>query len=261
MTQEDNEFSLRSNMSAGRPRVTPMIRRLKRIYRSGLHSTGRTINRLRNVRSHRTLELYQYMSRNGSFDYDRYVHIQTQGNKRKIDSLWAVEENIQFLSNILKSNIDNPAFGLCHGTRQGKEQLWFREFLDIDVIGTEISDTASQFEHTIQWDFHDTKDEWLESVDFIYSNSLDHSYDPEMCLNKWMTCLKPDGICIIEHSSFHEKATDLDPFGVSIVELPYLILEWGKGRFYVQQILDAPKQPAAATYAKFLFIRKSAPLA
>lgn len=238
-----------------------MINLLKRMYRSGLHRTGRAINRLRNIRSHRTFELYQYNSRNGSFDYDRYVHIQTRGNKDKIANLWAIEENIQFLSNILGANLDNPTFGLCHGTRQGKEQQWFRNFLGIEVIGTEISETAGQFDHTIQWDFHDAKDEWLGNVDFIYSNSLDHSYDPEMCLNTWMACLKPNGICIIEHSSFDEKATELDPFGASIVELPYLILEWGKGRFYVQQIVDAPKRPPSATYVKFLFIRKSNPLA
>ena len=39
--------------------------------------------------------------------------------------------------------------------------------------------------------------------------------DPEKCLNSWMSCLRPGGLCIIEHSSRHEAqaANELDPFG------------------------------------------------
>ena len=58
-------------------------------------------------------------------------------------------------------------YGLAVGN--AIEQEWFRKYLDIDVIGTEISDTASEFPNTIEWDFHETKPEWLNSVDFIYS--------------------------------------------------------------------------------------------
>ena len=78
--------------------------------------------------------------------------------------------------------IDTVEFGICHGTRRGKEQEWFRKYLGCGVIGTEISDTVEQFPHTIEWDFHETKAEWINSADFIYSNSLDHSYDPKKCL-------------------------------------------------------------------------------
>ncbi|MEJ0015745.1 MAG: hypothetical protein WDN25_04115 [Acetobacteraceae bacterium] len=46
------------------------------------------------------------------------------------------------------------------------------------MLGTEISDTATQSSTTIQWDFHEVKPEWLNSVDFIYSVSWDHRYDP-----------------------------------------------------------------------------------
>ena len=33
---------------------------------------------------------------------------------------------------------------------------------------------------------------------FIYSNSLDHSYDPEKALDSWMSCLNEKGLCFIE---------------------------------------------------------------
>ena len=156
------------------------------------------------------------------------------------------------MSKFLNNKISKIEFGLCHGTRRGKEQEWFRKYLKSDVIGTEISDTATEFDNTIQWDFHDVKDEWLNNVDFIYSNSFDHSYDPKKCLNNCMSCLRDGGICILEHTSGHEKSTKLDPFGASIYLMPYLILDWSKGKYCVTNILTAPVQQK--TYVNYLII-------
>ena len=99
------------------------------------------------------------------------------------------------------------------------------------MIGTEISDTATQFPKTIQWDFHETKPEWLEATDFIYSNSFDHSYDPEKRLDAWMSCVRTGGLCILEHSDQDGPlgAREFDPFEADIAVMPYLITAWGKG--------------------------------
>jgi hypothetical protein len=203
--------------------------------------------------------LKTYLKEDGSFDYARYKAIQNEGNKAKLDKCWVQPENIAFLSDYLRSQLPNIRFGLCHGTRRGLEQQWFRENLGCEVIGTEIADTATQFPHTIQWDFHEVKPEWVGAVDFIYSNSLDHSYDPGLCLTRWMSCLRPGGICIIEHTSVDEPqyATSLDPFGASLWIMPYLVLEWGKGRFCVQAILDAPSAKRKVEYTKFLIIKNA----
>jgi len=157
--------------------------------------------------------------------------------------------------------------GICHGTRRGQEQKWFSEKLNADVFGTEISDTACSFPKTLQWDFHEVKEEWLGQFDFIYSNSFDHSYDPQKCLNSWMSCLKSGGLCIIEHSSLHtpKGVTELDPFGVSLEYFPYLVLSWAKGAYFVTDILDAPNHNTelleyfkeSIDYLKFFVIRKA----
>ena len=99
--------------------------------------------------------------------------------------------------------INNIKFGLCHGTRRGTEQMYFTDLLNkaggqVDVIGTEISDTAVDFPNTIQWDFHHIKDEWIDNISFIFSNSLDHSYHPILCLSQWMKCLQPGGIIYLQ---------------------------------------------------------------
>ena len=86
-----------------------------------------------------------------------------------------------------------------------------QKYLNIEVIGTEISKTATQFPHTIQWNFHDVKEKWIDNVDFIYSNSFDHTYDPVKCLDAWMSCIKKIGVCILEWGVGH--AEDSEPSG------------------------------------------------
>lgn len=163
------------------------------------------------------MERYEYNS------YEEYKAAQIEANKRKIDKIWAVEEVIFELAAYIRNRIPNAKFGLCHGTRNGKEQLWFRESLGIEVIGTEISPTAKDFPHTIEWDFHEVKPEWLDAVDFIFSNSLDHSYDPEYCLRQWMRCITPGGLCIIEWTPDDVKSKRSDPFGATLEEYTALI--------------------------------------
>lgn len=202
--------------------------------------------------------LYSYMRKDGTIDYDKYRIIQQEGNKRKIGKVFVIEENIEFLSEYIKTIIPKPQFGICHGTRCGKEQEWFRKYLGCEVIGTEISDTAANYPYTIQWDFHEVKPEWLNAADFIYSNSFDHAYDPEKCLNAWIKCLRRGGICILEHSSEHDKgeSNELDPFGADIQIMPYLITKWGNGEYSVRQLLVAPKKWDSLDHLHFIVIQK-----
>ncbi len=209
------------------------------------------------IRSSQGFKLYQYTKPDGTFDYERYRQVQIAGNKEKIGQQWALEENIAFLAEYITRHLGKVQFGLCHGTRQGKEQAWFRKYLECEVIGTEISDTAAQFPDTIQWDFHEVKPEWVNACDFIYSNSFDHSYDPEKCLRAWMSCVKKGGFCILEQSEVDEFATELDPFGAEITLLPYLILTWSKGEFCVREILAAPKKTdERLKFVRFVVIEK-----
>ena len=147
--------------------------------------------------------LLLYTDENGDLDYDRYVEKQTIINKRKLHlngpSDVLVRQLSYFVSLEFKLINHKPQKGLCHGTRNGSEQRNFSKYLGIPVLGTDISETAPMFPNTIQWDFHHIKDEWVNNIDFIYSNSLDHSYDPIHCLRQWFKCLKPGGICILAH--------------------------------------------------------------
>ncbi len=187
-------------------------------------------------------KLHQYQDSDGKFDYTQYVEIQTHGNKQKIDLCWVSEKNIEFLAQYLTSNLANIDAGVCHGTRRGLEQQWFGEYLGIDVIGTEISETAANFPNTIQWDFHEPHPKLVE-LDFVYSNSFDHSYDPAKSFNNWVDSLKIGGLVLIEHSRLHEETgvTRLDPFGASIVEISDFSQQWCQGRVEHKEILQMPE--------------------
>lgn len=170
------------------------------------------------IKEHGGLRIVSF-ERDGKFDYDLYREVQTRGNKYKLDWQWVPHEHIELLAGHLLSIGLKPKFGLCHGTRQGFEQRWFREHLpgQPKVIGTEISDTAEDFPDTIQWDFHEVKPEWIGTTDFIYSNSWDHSYDPVKALAAWISCLTPGGALLLDHAQdfLPDQISTLDPCGIS----------------------------------------------
>ena len=164
------------------------------------------------------MKLLKYET-DGKFDYELYKEAQTLGNKIKLQNQWVPEEHIEILAKYLKANGEDPKNGICHGTHQGYEQTWFMVHLGdgSDVFGTEISDTATEFPHTIQWDFHEVKDEWVGAKDFVYSNSWDHSFDPKMAFRNWANCLKPGGFLLLDHGWNYQvdRVNPLDPFGIS----------------------------------------------
>lgn len=190
--------------------------------------------------------LYEYKN------YDEYKQTQIEGNRQKLGQVWAAEENIKFLSEYLKSKIPEITFGICHGTRRGKEQEWFSKYLGVDnIIGTEISPTALEFPKTIQWDFHEVKNEWLDNVDFIYSNSFDHSYKPKECLDAWMSCVKKSsGLCIIEWTNGHIEHNKLDPFGGTMEDYKKLAGE----RYRIEAILPAPTNSLLKPRKTYFFV-------
>ena len=163
-------------------------------------------------------------------DYNEYKETQIYYNKKKIDKVWADEKTLEKISNFLKENISsNLIKGICHGSRNGFEQNFFNEKKDgFEVIGTDISETAKDYKNSIVHDFHDEKKEWLENFDFVYSNSLDQSFDPQKALNTWLKQIKQGGYVIIEHSDQHGVVSSgkMDPFGVEANFFPYLLSEW-----------------------------------
>ncbi|MGH8664218.1 MAG: hypothetical protein ACREUX_08115 [Burkholderiales bacterium] len=119
-------------------------------------------------------------------------------------------------------------FALCHGSRNGFEQNYLATKLNVEVTGTDISETASQFPRSVQWDFHDANEQWVGHCHFVYTNSLDQSWNPRQAVSTWVDQLRPGGILFIEHTMVHsaEGASEMDPFGASPSLMPYLLAKW-----------------------------------
>lgn len=178
-------------------------------------------------------------------DYETYRKVQILGNKSKIKWQAVSESHVARLSDWLNATLGPVSFGLCHGTRRGAEQAWFRSHLagNPQVLGTEISDTATQFPDTVQWDFHDTNPDWETRADFVYSNSWDHAFAPRRAFEAWFDTLRTGGVMLLDHSrdQVPEAANELDPFGISFDGLSELMNELFSGRGQVLPPLDFRK--------------------
>lgn len=194
---------------------------LKKLLDAALKPMGYICVRKRDITGY---YLYEYET------YEQYRDLQVFHNRRKLERVWADKKTLDRVAKIVADKFSGkPIRGLCHGARNGFEQNYLRSLPSkIEAIGTDISETANDFENSIHWDFHDTKDEWKAAFDFIYTNSLDQSWQPKQALLTWLEQLHEDGVLIIEHTEAHSPrgASEMDPFGVYPTVMPYVLTMW-----------------------------------
>ena len=157
-------------------------------------------------------------------DYDEYVKVQTEGNVQKLKNVWADQKVFDIIATYKPDAKDI----ICHGTRNGAELDMFKKAIPslYYIVGTEISYTAKQFPNTIQHDFHEQIQSYVNKFDIVYSNSLDHSYNPYKALKTWTDQVNQSGMLCIELATGAEnKMRELDPLEISPKELTEIIEE------------------------------------
>ena len=195
---------------------------VKKLVNFVLKPAGFSIVRSKNIED---FYLHKYSS------YEEYARVQIHWNKVKLNNIWADEGTLTRVKDILVSEFGDAVKinGICHGTRNGFEQNFLRSLSDsFDVMGTDISETATDYENSIQWDFHDVNPAWSGNQDFIYTNSLDQSWQPNVAVETWLSQLNENGVLIIEHTPAHGPlgASEMDPFGVKPTVMPYVLTMW-----------------------------------
>jgi len=180
--------------------------------------------------------VYQYDYKAGGFE--EYRQNQIFHNKRKFKEIWADETTLEVIAKDIESR-GLARRGLCHGARNGWEVDWFANRLKCSVIGSDISDTAEQVANLVQHDFHEPREEWKGQFSFIFTNSLDQAFDPERALSSWVDQLADGGLIYVEHSmaSTAAGACEMDPFGAHPMVMPYLLFQWGKGIYRLEDMV------------------------
>jgi hypothetical protein len=226
-----------------------MFNKIKNFTNIILFKLGYRISKINN--SHEFFKIYKYKN------YNEYVKTQVKFNIKKINHTWADKYNLKKISIFVKKNIKKKNIsGLCHGSRNGYEQKKFMQFLPKSkIIGTDISPTARNFQNTVQHDFH--KEKWISCFDFIYSNSLDQSYNPKLALTVWLRQIKKGGFIILEHAeqSGIIGQGKMDPFGVEANFFPYLLTDWFGHKISIS-IIKSIKKNKSNSLIWIFFIKK-----
>ncbi len=170
------------------------------------------------------LYLHEYAS------YEEYRKVQIYHNYRKLGRVWADTDTLDLLgTSLVELYGHGPIKGICHGSRNGFEQNYLNDkFANFEVIGTDISPSARDYPNSVEWDFHDVNPDWQGRFDFVYSNSLDQSWQPRQALEAWLGQLRPGGVVVIEYSEEQSPvaAGQMDPFGVRPQVVPYVLADW-----------------------------------
>lgn len=176
----------------------------------------------------------------GSVDLDGY-RAQQAGSKLKT-TLAVPEAHIALLSRHLLDSSVLPVWGLCHGTRHGNEQMWFRQHLgpQARVFGTDISDFATAFPFNIQWDFHEVDPAWIARMDLIYSHAWGRADDLERVLAGWVSCLAPGGVLLLDLGWTDRPGPVLapDPRGMTERDLCEMLDRICAARGRVTEVID-----------------------
>lgn len=158
-------------------------------------------------------------------NYDEYKTAQVAANELKFSHVFAERGELERIAADFAASVPAAGNGLCHGVRNGYEVQVLRSLLPgLDLLGTDISDTAKSVPNCIVWDMHEVKPEWLGKIDFMYSNSWDHCYDPKVLFERWAACLSYHGRLYLPYTELHSErgvteSSKYDAFGCSLDEL------------------------------------------
>lgn len=176
-------------------------------------------------------------------DYERYKKVQVVANKLKHDKVFAMQENIAYLLDRF-----HPESVLCHGVRNGAELDYFTSRPGVRrILGTDIAPVHHPA--AIQHDMHEPL-YGLDPFDMVYSNSWDHTYDPEKLFKVWAEQVATNGCMILEHTSLHcpSHSNERDPFGVTREVLVGFLAEVLGDKWHVWLLTDAPNHHHQLAY-------------
>lgn len=158
--------------------------------------------------------------------YGAYLRAQKKSLEGKTMSFHWPGESQCLLDWYNSQKLPYPKSILCHGVRFGQElELFKQTFKPREIIGTDL---VVQSSGVVEWDFRFENPKWSGKFDLVYSNSLDHSNDPETTLRVWIEQLNPKGHLVVNWTPWHTRLGKGDCFSATLDEYYELLFEVGQ---------------------------------
>lgn len=159
-------------------------------------------------------------------NYQNYLNAQIDTTTKKMGKMSWIEDRI---INTIADYVGDCESVLCHGTRSGEEQIKFKERFGEQcfVVGSELHPDGAKYPMTVVHDFNEVYEEWVGRFSIVYSNALDHCFDPEKTLSVWSDQVNENGKLIIEWhpgSGGHSNVSASDPFTATDFEIGEIML-------------------------------------
>ena len=209
---------------------------------------NRTVEYLKQVKKYRPVTLPKDKTKQPSnsrpdinlliySNYEEYRDEVCKTANRKRNVVFEDEDTVSNMCVNARSRSPYPWSNvMVHGARNGKFTHWIFQTLGVDVDATELSPAVSKMQkRSMEWDFHNIKPEWQEKYDMVWSSSFFHSYDPYLCIQQWMKCVKrgPTGCAVLLHHAPGSDAKRVErdiPFGANLDETILLINAAGRDK-------------------------------
>jgi len=158
-------------------------------------------------------------------DYHDYLTIQKERSIAKWHSVSFDEK--MFIKTLLSAlpemivarthKVLRPDNICCMGIRNGNEynslkkyQASITEISKSKIFGVDLTPYVEKVgDNCFAYDFNKLPKDWLNKFDFIYSNSIDHSYNIQETITEWHRLLKNDRYMLLQMST-SEKVCSTD---------------------------------------------------
>lgn len=146
------------------------------------------------------------------------------GRKPDFDEIF--KQTLRLTIDQVDDYIKNSRDICCMGCRQGTEVFEFKErYPNAKVHGIDITKNIDTIKthlsvHIELQDFNKLPDDWDNKFDLVFSNSIDHAFNPTETLQEWYRVTRDDGYLLIEFST--HPATNIE-HSFSVKDLPNIL--------------------------------------
>lgn len=151
------------------------------------------------------------------------------GRKHDFDEIF--KQQLRLTIDEVKDHIGYPEKICCMGCRQGTEVFEFKEkFPRAEVHGVDITENIKSIKTHLDviiemQDFNKLPEDWADRFDLVFSNSIDHAFDPATTFKEWKRVTKPGGHLLIEFSTTPPNNIE-HSFGIADVQKFTPVIIW-----------------------------------